>query len=195
LHNRGKASSYMGRTARLTLIAMSAVLSLGLMSDIPAPQFMTAGEQYFNETLVPTNQLLNPAGRRLRFSGRPVDIAVSPRGNDLAVLMPESIRIYSNNRRNLPHTAGGAPKYPTPSAMVADNDLALGKIIEAITKSRYWSRSAIFVTEDDAQNGGDHIDGHRTLCFVVSPFTKRGAVDSTHYNQTSVLRTIEEILG
>ena len=93
------------------------------------------------------------------------------------------------------HTAGVTPNYPTPSAMVADNDLALGQIIEAVTKSSYWSRSAIFVTEDDAQNGGDHVDGHRTLCFVVSPYTKRGAVDSTHYNQTSVLRTIEEILG
>jgi hypothetical protein len=93
------------------------------------------------------------------------------------------------------HTAGLSPGYPTPAAMVADNDLATGRVVEAITKSSYWSTSAIFITEDDAQDGVDHVDGHRTLCFVVSPYARRGDLDSTQYNHTSVLRSIEEILG
>jgi len=93
------------------------------------------------------------------------------------------------------HTAGRSPNFPTPRAMVADNDLALGRIVDAISRSSYWPRSAIFVTEDDAQDGVDHVDGHRTLCLVISPFVRRDVVDSTHYNQTSILRTIEELLG
>ncbi len=93
------------------------------------------------------------------------------------------------------HTAGTTPNYPAPEVMVADNDLALGHIVEAISASPYWPESAIFVTEDDAQNGVDHVDGHRTICLVASPYARRGAVDSTIYNQTSVIRTIEDILG
>jgi YVTN family beta-propeller protein len=93
------------------------------------------------------------------------------------------------------HTNGVSPNYPTPRAMVADNDLATGRVVEAITQSPWWPRSAIFITEDDAQDGVDHVDGHRTLCLVISPYARRGAVDSTHYNQTSVVRTIEELLG
>jgi hypothetical protein len=79
--------------------------------------------------------------------------------------------------------------------MVADNDLALGRIIEAITKSRYWKESAIFVLEDDAQNGPDHVDCHRSPAFVISPFIKRGSVDSTMYSTVGMLRTMELILG
>ena len=93
------------------------------------------------------------------------------------------------------HTAGASPGYPTPAAMVADNDLATGRILGAITRSYYWPSSAVFVTEDDAQDGVDHVDGHRTLCFVASPYVRRGVVDSTLYNHTSLVRTIEEILG
>ncbi|MEK7409505.1 MAG: bifunctional YncE family protein/alkaline phosphatase family protein [Acidobacteriota bacterium] len=93
------------------------------------------------------------------------------------------------------HTSGTAAGEPTPASMVADNDLATGRIVEAIAASPYWSQSAIFVTEDDAQNGVDHVDGHRTVCLVASPYARRGAVDPRHYNQTSVLRTIEELLG
>ena len=93
------------------------------------------------------------------------------------------------------HTLGTSPGDPTPAAMMADNDLAVGRVVEAISQSSAWPQSAIFITEDDAQNGVDHVDGHRTLCFVVSPFARRGVVDSTGYNQTSVLRTIEELLG
>jgi len=93
------------------------------------------------------------------------------------------------------HTAGASPNFPTPRAMVADNDVAAGRMVEAITKSAYWPRTAIFIVEDDAQDGVDHVDGHRTVCLVISPFVRRGAVDSTHYNQTSIVRTIEELLG
>ena len=72
------------------------------------------------------------------------------------------------------HTEGTSPGFPTPRATVADNDLALGRIVEAISKSRYWKESAIFVTEDDSQDGLDHVDGHRTVGFAISPYTRRG---------------------
>jgi YVTN family beta-propeller protein len=93
------------------------------------------------------------------------------------------------------HTVGTSPGSPTPRATVADNDLALGRIVEAISKSRFWKDTVIFVVEDDAQGGADHVDGHRTVAFCISPYTRRGAVDSTLYNQTSIVRTIELILG
>ncbi len=93
------------------------------------------------------------------------------------------------------HTAGTRPGMPTPEAAVADNDLALGRIVEAVSRSRFWKDTCIFVVEDDPQNGFDHIDGHRTVALVVSPYTRRGYVDSTNYNQTSMMRTIELILG
>jgi hypothetical protein len=93
------------------------------------------------------------------------------------------------------HTNGTAPNYPTPRAMVADNDLALGRVIEAISHSPYWKDSVIFVVEDDAQNGVDHVDGHRTIGYVVSPYTERGKVDSRYYTQIDFIRTMEQILG
>lgn len=93
------------------------------------------------------------------------------------------------------HTAGTRPGYPTPRAMIAENDLALGRLVEAISKSRYWKESAIFVLEDDAQNGPDHVDAHRSPAFVVSPFVKRGSTVSTLYTTSGMLRTIELILG
>lgn len=93
------------------------------------------------------------------------------------------------------HTYGTSPGVSTPKAMVADNDLALGQIVDALTHSPFWPKMAIFIVEDDAQNGVDHVDGHRTTCFVVSPYAKRGAVDSTFYSHQSILKTIELILG
>ena len=93
------------------------------------------------------------------------------------------------------HTSGTRPGRPTPRAMIAENDLALGTIVEAITKSRYWKESAIFVLEDDAQNGPDHVDAHRSVLLIASPYARRGAVDSTLYTTCGVLRTIELILG
>ena len=93
------------------------------------------------------------------------------------------------------HTSGTKPGRPTPNAAVADNDLALGKIVEAISNSKFWKETCIFVTEDDPQAGLDHVDGHRTVGFVISPYTKRGKVISTNYTQINMFRTIENILG
>jgi hypothetical protein len=93
------------------------------------------------------------------------------------------------------HTRGTTAGAPTPQAFMADNDLALGQLVETISRSPYWATTAIFVTEDDAQNGPDHVDAHRTLAFVISPFSKHGAVDSTHYDTASMVATIEDMLG
>lgn len=89
----------------------------------------------------------------------------------------------------------GSATLPTIPAQMADNDYALGQIIEAVTHSEVWPRTAVFVTEDDPQNGLDHVDGRRTLGYVISPYTPRGMVVSRNYNQTSMLKTIELILG
>jgi DNA-binding beta-propeller fold protein YncE len=93
------------------------------------------------------------------------------------------------------HTVGMQPNFPTPRAMVADNDLALGRVVEAISRSRFWKQTCIFVVEDDPQFGFDHVDAHRTVALVISPYTKRKFVDSTCYNQTGVVKTMELILG
>lgn len=93
------------------------------------------------------------------------------------------------------HTVGTREGYPTPAAAVADNDLALGQIVEAVSNSPFWPETVIFVVEDDPQAGLDHVDSHRTVAFCISPYTRRGVVDSTHYNQTGMLRTIELIYG
>ena len=93
------------------------------------------------------------------------------------------------------HTAGTTPGRWTPQAMVADNDDALGRIVEAVSRSPVWNQTAIFVLEDDAQNGADHVDSHRSPAFVISAYAKRGFVDSTHYTTASMLRTMELILG
>ena len=78
---------------------------------------------------------------------------------------------------------------------MADNDLAFGRIVEALSHSPFWKEMAIFAIEDDPQAGWDHVSGYRTTAYVASPYTRRGAVVSTQYNTTSLLRTIEQILG
>jgi DNA-binding beta-propeller fold protein YncE len=93
------------------------------------------------------------------------------------------------------HTEGTRPGMPKPSAMVADNDLALGRIIEAVSKSRFWKNTVIFVTEDDSQAGWDHVSAYRTTGFVVSAYSNIGKTISTNYNQTCMVRSIEQILG
>lgn len=114
------------------------------------------------------------------------------------------LREFENND-NLPnfiimllpndHTSGTRPGMPTPRAAVADNDLALGRIVEAISESKFWNETCIFVTEDDPQAGLDHVDGHRTVGMVISPYTKRNEVVSNYYSQINMVRTIEDILG
>jgi YVTN family beta-propeller protein len=93
------------------------------------------------------------------------------------------------------HTRGTTPGAPTPVAAVANNDWALGQLVDRVSHSRYWPETAIFVIEDDAQNGSDHVDARRTTGFVVSPYTKRRVVDSTLYTTSSMVRTIELLLG
>jgi YVTN family beta-propeller protein len=93
------------------------------------------------------------------------------------------------------HTSGTSEGSPTPAATVADNDLAFGRIVEALSHSPFWREMAIFAIEDDPQDGWDHVSGYRTTAYVASPYTKRGQVVSTQFNTTSLLRTLEQILG
>jgi YVTN family beta-propeller protein len=93
------------------------------------------------------------------------------------------------------HTQGTNAGWCAPKACVADNDLALGKLVDALSHSSFWKKMAILVVEDDAQNGVDHIDGHRTVAMVASPFARRGVIDSTFYAQPSMVKTIELMLG
>jgi hypothetical protein len=93
------------------------------------------------------------------------------------------------------HTSGTSPGKWTVTACVGENDLALGRLVEGLSRSRFWKQMAIFVVEDDAQNGSDHVDAHRTVALAISPFVKRHSVDSTMYSTSSMLRTIELILG
>jgi hypothetical protein len=93
------------------------------------------------------------------------------------------------------HTSGTQFGAPKPEAQVADNDLAFGQIVEALSHSRFWTNTCIFAVEDDPQDGWDHVSGYRTTAYVISPYTKRHAVVGTQYNQTSLLRTIELMLG
>ena len=84
---------------------------------------------------------------------------------------------------------------PAPAAQVADNDLAVGQIVDTISHSKYWKDSAIFVVEDDSQAGLDHVDGHRAPIQIISPWAQHGVVDNHYYSQITMIRTIEQILG
>jgi YVTN family beta-propeller protein len=120
-------------------------------------------------------------------------IADRETGNDT---MPNFIVMRLGND----HTAGTTPGGPTPKSSVADNDLALGRMIEAVSHSAYWDDTAFFLLEDDAQNGADHVDAHRSVALVVSKYSPRAAdggpfVDSRFYSTVSVVRTMETLLG
>ncbi|HKN20945.1 MAG TPA: bifunctional YncE family protein/alkaline phosphatase family protein [Terracidiphilus sp.] len=98
------------------------------------------------------------------------------------------------------HTAGTRPGGPTPKSSVADNDLAVGRAVEAVSHSPYWNDTAFFILEDDAQNGADHVDAHRSIAFVISKYAPHGLngapfVDSRFYSTVSVIRTMESLLG
>jgi YVTN family beta-propeller protein len=93
------------------------------------------------------------------------------------------------------HTAGIRPGSPTPRAMIADNDYALGRIVEAFSKSRFWENTVIFVVEDDSQSGWDHVSAYRTVALVISPYSRLRNTNHTYYTQPSMIRTIEQILG
>jgi hypothetical protein len=143
--------------------------------------------------------VLNPVTNR-KFRGFDLDYADVDRAkvflDDLkefekAGAMPRFMILRLGND----HTSGTSAGKMAPLAAMADNDLALGMIVEAVSKSPFWSKTAIFVIEDDAQNGPDHVDSHRSVAFAISPYVKRGVIDSTMYNQASVLRTMELLLG
>jgi YVTN family beta-propeller protein len=104
---------------------------------------------------------------------------------EMVDFMEDHFGNFSSNAANLEN----------PLAQMASNDYAVGRLVEAVSNSPYWKDTAIFVVEDDAQNGPDHVDAHRSTVFVISPYTKSGAVVHTMYNSTNVLRTIEDILG
>jgi hypothetical protein len=104
---------------------------------------------------------------------------------------PEFIILFLPND----HTGGTRGGGLTPAAQIADNDLAMGQVIEALSKSKFWAETCVFAVEDDPQAGWDHVSGYRTTCYIASPYTKRGTVISTQYNQTSIMRTMELILG
>jgi YVTN family beta-propeller protein len=105
--------------------------------------------------------------------------------------MPNLIMIILPND----HTQGTSPGWCIPKACVADNDLGLGKIVDGLSHSSFWKDMAILVVEDDAQDGVDHIDGHRTVALAISPYSRRGTVDSTFYSQPSMVKTVELMLG
>jgi hypothetical protein len=120
-------------------------------------------------------------------------LADRAQGNDT---MPNFVMLRLGND----HTAGTRPGGPTPKASVADNDLAVGRVVETISHSPFWDDTALFVLEDDAQNGADHVDAHRSLALVISKYAPRGVggepyVDSRFYSTVSVVRTMETLLG
>ena len=93
------------------------------------------------------------------------------------------------------HTSGTSAGCPTPASCMADNDLAIGRIVEGLSHSKFWNEMAVFAIEDDPQAGWDHVSGYRTTAYCISPYAKRGQVISTQYNTTSLIRTMEQILG
>jgi hypothetical protein len=112
-----------------------------------------------------------------------------------SLVAKKSVAQFNTVRFGNDHTEGQRTNRPTPYAHVADNDLAVGMFIEHLSNSPIWKESAVFIVEDDAQNGADHVDAHRTTAYLAGPFVKRGFVDHTMYSTSSMLRTMELILG
>ncbi len=105
--------------------------------------------------------------------------------------MPRFMMVRLGNN----HTMGSSTDKPSPRAFNADNDFAVGQLVETVSRSPYWKKTAIFIIEDDAQNGNDHVDAHRSTAYVISPYIAKGTVDSTFYNTDSMLRTMGLLLG
>ncbi|WP_128546920.1 beta-propeller fold lactonase family protein [Larkinella soli] len=112
-----------------------------------------------------------------------------------SLITAKAVPNFSTIRLGNDHTSGARINAPTPAAHVADNDLAVGRFIEYLTKSPIWAESAVFILEDDAQNGPDHVDAHRSPALVISPYTKRHHVEHSMYSTAGMLRTMELILG
>jgi hypothetical protein len=108
--------------------------------------------------------------------------------------LPQFIQLYLPND----HTGGTRPGRPAPRASVADNDLAVGRVVEAVSHSPYWDDTAIFVLEDDAQDGADHVDAHRSVALVISKYSPRlekPFVDHHFYTTVGMIHTMEELIG
>ena len=112
-----------------------------------------------------------------------------------SLVVAKAVPAFNSIRLGADHTQGMAVGKPSPFACVADNDLAVGMFVEHLSKSPIWNESAVFILEDDAQNGPDHVDAHRSNALVISPYTKRKFVDHTMYSTSGMLRTMELILG
>ncbi len=125
-----------------------------------------------------------PARKRRKLKPLP---RIKPPSDPLPQL--EMVRFPSD------HTAGTRAGSPTPEAYMADNDLALGRLVDAVSHSSYWGSTAILVTEDDAQDGPDHVDAHRTLAYVISPYTQTAAIDSRQYDTAALTALLERLLG
>jgi len=111
------------------------------------------------------------------------------------MLANNSVPAFMTVRFMHDHTQGYSANVKSPLAQVADNDYAVGQLVEAISKSPIWQHTAIFVVEDDSQDGPDHVDAHRSTAYVISPYIKQSYVDHTFYNTDSVLKTMEMLLG
>lgn len=112
-----------------------------------------------------------------------------------ALVVANNVPRFSTIRLGNDHTEGMRADRPTPYAHVADNDLAVGMLVDHLSKSPVWKESVVFILEDDAQNGPDHVDAHRSTAYVVGPYVKRKFVDHTMYTTSGMLRTMELILG
>ena len=112
-----------------------------------------------------------------------------------SLLAAGAVPQFNTIRLSNDHTSGQRRGKIAPIAAVADNDLALGQLVEHLSNSAIWKETAIFVLEDDAQNGPDHVDARRSPAFVISPYTKRNSVNHTMYSTSGMLRTMELLLG
>ena len=142
-------------------------------------------------TTVPVRQ------SRMLFFEKRFDAELATAGCQTSPANPHVCNVPQFNELVMPnnHTAGTTPGRRTPDALVRDNDLAIGQLADVISHSPIWPYSAIFVVQDDSQDGADHVDAHRISGFLISPYARHQAVDSTHYDQAGVLHTIELILG
>ena len=161
-------------------------------SDDPVLQAHTdTAYRGFDLTCPDSSGTFAPMGPACGTTGRIDEWIKEYRGYETSRTLPKVQFVRLPND----HTAGTKPGAPTPKAYVADNDYALGRLVDTVSHSKDWASTAIFVTEDDAQNGPDHVDAHRTLATVISPYTQTGKVDSTFYNTASMVRTIGLIAG
>lgn len=221
-YNGGDSLTY-SPTGFIWMDALAHGLSVRIYGEF-APRFNGPAQEFggwtswYNDSLIleskKTGTLHVPIGRFQTAADVPsVEEHLNPDFPNFNTGIPDQYRldiflkdfesyVRKNNLPNLTvmtlctdHTSGTTVGFPTPAAQVADNDLAVGRLVDAISHSPFWSSSAIFIVEDDAQAGADHVDGHRSTAFIASPYVKRTQVNHTYYTQINMVRTIEELLG